>query len=72
MSKKLALVKWVADGSFGVMPLSASKTSTADLFVGSKTMMKWKGKKWYDVEILKISSKFFIHIVNTVTQLRSC
>ena len=58
MPKKLALVRWLVDGSFGVMPLSASKTSETDLFVGSKTMMKWKGKKWYDVQILKISGKF--------------
>ena len=58
MPKKLALVRWLVDGSFGVMPLSGSKTKESELFVGSQTMMKWKGKKWYDVQILKISGKF--------------
>ena len=50
-------VRWLVDGSFGVMPLSAAKTSATDLFAGSETMMKWKGKKWYDVQILKISGE---------------
>ena len=40
------------------MPLSTSKTSDSDFFVGSKTMMKWKGKKWNEVQILKISGMF--------------
>lgn len=59
MPKKLALVRWLINGSVGVMPLSASKESSkTELFVGSKTIMRWKGKKWYDVQILKISGKF--------------
>ena len=58
MPKKYALVKWLEDESMGVMPLSAAKVGAADLFAGMKTKMKWNGKKWYDVQILKISGSF--------------
>ena len=74
MPKKLALIGWLVDGSFSVMPLSASKTKESELFVGSQTMMKWKGKKWYDVQILKISGKFcmFTKYAHKLTQFIIC
>lgn len=55
----LALVRWLIDESIGVMPLSAAKADESELFVGSTTKMQWKGKKLYDVQILKTSSEFY-------------
>ena len=56
MPKDLALVMWVVDESFGVLPPSASKTSEPDLFVESKMT----GKQCYEVQNLKISGKFWL------------
>ena len=61
MPKKFTLVHWMEEDSFGVMPASAATVSLEELHVGSKTKMKWtKGKKLYDVEILKISGTLML------------
>ena len=55
--KKFALVRWLDEEQIGVMPVSAAP-NVESMFVGSITQMKWnKGKKLYDVEILKVSCK---------------
>ena len=59
MPKKFTLVNWIEEDSFGVMPVSAAVISPDELYVGCKTKMKWtRGKKLYDVEILKISGSY--------------
>ena len=57
-SKKFVLVRWVEEDSVGVMPIAAAPNSK-DIYVGCFTKMTWtpKGKKLYDVEVLKISGK---------------
>ena len=55
--KKFALVKWLDEEQIRVMPVSAAP-NIESMFIGSITQMKWnKGKKLYDVEILKVSRK---------------
>ena len=54
MSKQFVLVRWLEEESIGVMPCSAAPPGVS-LYPG---LMKWKGKKQYEVEILKVSSKF--------------
>lgn len=58
MSKEFVLVRWVQDETVGVMPATAAGKGER-LYPGLLTKMKWKGKKSYEVEILKISSKFY-------------
>lgn len=58
MPKKLALVRWLEDEMVGVMPLTAAKDDPSTIFPGTKTMMKWKGKKQYEVQILQVSGEF--------------
>lgn len=50
---KFALVRWLADETVGVMPLSATKE---DVHVGSVVNMKWN-RTLYEAEILKISGQ---------------
>lgn len=55
MAKKFALVRWLEEESVGVMPISSAQ-NPEELYVGCMTKMKWtRGKKLYDVEILKLS-----------------
>jgi len=58
-TRRFALVEWIADGSFGTMPVSAVKDATEkdNQHVGMETKMRYpvKGKRFYDVEILKLS-----------------
>ena len=56
---EFVLVRWVEDESYVVMPLSAvPQKEREDVYPGQFTRMKWQGKKLYDVEVLKVSSKF--------------
>ncbi len=57
MSKEFVLVRWLEEETIGVMPCSAAPPGVS-LYPGLTTLMKWKGKKQYEVEILKVSSKF--------------
>lgn len=57
MPRKLALVRWLQDESVGVMPLSAAKDDPSTMYPGKKTTMRWKGKKQYEVQILKLSGE---------------
>ena len=57
MPKEFALVRWIEEESVGVMP-SSSAPKGVKLYPGLKTKMKWKVKKFYDVEILKVSSEY--------------
>lgn len=56
MSNEFVLVRWVEDESFGVMPLSAvPPKEREDVYPGQFVRMKWRGKKLYEVEVLKVS-----------------
>ena len=66
MTKKFALVEWIADEQFGTKPVSAVQDADKDkLHVGMKTKMRYpvKGKRYYDVEILKLSGLLTIVFV---------
>lgn len=54
---KFALVRWVDEESVGVMPTKVAR-NPEELYVGCLTEMRWKGKKFYDVEVLKLSGTF--------------
>lgn len=64
------LVRWVEDESFGVMPLSSvPPKEREDIYPGQFTRMKWRGKKLYEVEVLKVSGKGFffrMHVLNII------
>ena len=68
MAKKFALVRWLEEKSVGVMPISSAQ-NPEELYVGCVTKMKWtRGKKLYDVEILKLSGKCYKYKIEaTVT-----
>ena len=66
MPRKLALVRWLQDESVGVMPLSAAKDDPSTMYPGKKTM-RWKGKKQYEVQILKLSGE-----LQNVTSYSGC
>ncbi len=54
---KYLLVRWLEEDAVGIMPSSAvHKEDKAT--VGAIVRMKWKGKTFYDAEILKMSSKY--------------
>lgn len=66
MPKKFTLVNWLDEDNFGVMPATAAMINPEELYVGCKTKMKWtKGKKPYDVEILKISCTLILMMFDT-------
>ena len=54
--KEFALVRWLEDETVGVMPLSSVKKGY-NPFAGATVKMKWRGKREYEAEILKISRK---------------
>lgn len=56
--KQFALVRWTEDEMVGVMPISAVMKDYTP-YVGAVVKMKWRGKKAYEAEILKISGKLF-------------
>jgi len=51
------LVQWIEDDSVGVMPMTAVKAEEKERSVGAVVDIRWKGKKTYPAEILKISSE---------------
>ena len=53
-SKEYVLVRWIEDESVGVMPLSAVAKGYSPS-PGATIRMKWRGKKEYEAEVLKIS-----------------
>ena len=55
-SKQFALVRWTEDEKVGVMPISAVVKDYTP-YVGAIVKMRWRGKKLYEAEILKISGK---------------
>ena len=55
-AKEYTLVRWIEDDTVGVMPLSAV-TNESRPCAGDVVDMRWRGKKTYESEILKISSK---------------
>lgn len=55
-SKKFVLVRWMEDETVGVMPISAVMEDYTP-YSGAIVKMRWRGKKLYDAEILKISGK---------------
>ena len=69
---EFVLIHWVEDESYGVMPLSAvPPKEQEDVYPGQFTRMKWRGEKLYDVEVLKVSSKFdFSYIAFKAYELR--
>ena len=52
--KEYVLVRWIEDESVGVMPISAVAKGY-NPSAGATIKMRWRGKKEYEAEILKIS-----------------
>ena len=55
MAKQFTLVRWIEDDTVGVMPLSAVEGKDCMPCVGATVDMRWRGKKTYEAEILRIS-----------------
>ena len=61
--KTFALVRWLDEEQIGVMPVFAA-SNIETVFVGSITQIKCnKGKKLYDLEILKFHIMMYYAIV---------
>ena len=54
MAKEFTLVRWIEDDTIGAMPLSAVAEDSRP-YAGAVVDMRWRGKKTYEAEILKIS-----------------
>ena len=54
--KEFAFVRWMEDETVDIMWLSAVAKGY-DPFVGATVKMRWRGKREYEAEILKISCK---------------
>ena len=60
MAKEFTLVRWVEDDTVGIMPLTAvvaGTNCTSMPCVGAVVDMRWRGRKTYEAEILRISRK---------------
>ena len=55
-NKQFALVRWTEDEAVGVMPISMVMQDYTP-YAGAIVKMRWRGKKLYDAEILKILGK---------------
>ena len=54
--KEFTLVRWVEDDTVGIMAISAATNeSKSKPYVGAVVNMRWRGKKTYEAEILRIS-----------------
>ncbi len=59
---KYLLVRWLEEESVGIMP-SSNVHKEDKVAVGAVVRMKWSSKKYYDAEILKMSSKYIYKII---------